>query len=203
MGMTHSPSGYGSALPMPIPGAAASAGGFPPGSPYMGGMAGSAPYGGVPAYAGSAGSLGGGGGYPGGPGSYGSTGGGFPPSLAGRRSPSPFMQAPSQAPPITSSPYMGASQPGYVPSTSYGGGFTQPYQPGGYAGSGYGQPGYAGAPQVYTVSSREGTTTIPAPAGSTIIIHKDRSRRRSSNGSYGQGLRRVRSADMRYGSGYY
>lgn len=188
--------GYPGTAPMPIQGAgyagsspyAGSMSGSPyaggmSGSPYAGGMSGSpyaggmpgAPYAaGVPAYAHSAS---GGGGYPG---SYGSAGGGFvPPPLSSRRSPSPFMQ-PGVA---RTSPYMGTQQ-------SYGGGY----------GGGYGQPGY-GQSQSGGVYAGPGVTTIPAPAGSTIIISKGHSRRDPSESRHHHhhhhgGIRRARSADL-------
>ncbi|KAF7792363.1 hypothetical protein EIP86_003399 [Pleurotus ostreatoroseus] len=194
--------GYPGSAPMPIPGSGIGAGigsvgsgiggvgggmgggfgaGYPGSSPYSGSISGS-PYApaGVPAYADSAAR-----GYPG---SYGSAGGGFvAPSLSSRRSPSPFMQPAGLA---GTSPYMGAAQP-Y--SSSYGGTYGQP-------GYGQSQPG-----GVYTVSA-SGTTSIPAPPGSTIIIStKGRSRRDSSGGRHhhhhhglGGGIRRARSADLGY-----
>lgn len=194
LAMQPNGSPYGGAAPLPMPGAGVP--GYAGSAPYGGGIGGS-PYlggGGVPAYAESAGSYGGRG-YAGSTGSYGSTGGHFPAPLSRRRSPSPFMQPPAAVP----SPFMGAAQPGYAGSGGYGA--PQQYAQPGYGGGGaYPQPGYGyGQPQseVYTTS---GTTTIPAPPGSTIVITKGRRRGSGSHHHHDHGIsgiRRARSADMR------
>ena len=161
-----------------VPAYAGSGGGG--GSPYMGG--------GVPAYAGSASSYNG---YQGGAGSY-SGGGAFPPSITRRRSPSPFLQMPGARAP---SPYMADAQRAYA-----AGGYGAPYTAPSYGGGAYDQPSY----QPVVPYSSGGTTTIPAPPGSTIII-KGRSRRSGSHSGHHHGdygLRRVRSADMRGGDRY-